>query len=79
MEHAGFQLGEELIVEPFTGEVSAVSEYSLVSEKRRAWCATRLLQASQLPFFGESSHPPGMFHLRRKDYSGDDPRTPISL
>ncbi len=65
MGHAGFCSGEELIVEPFT-EATTVTEYSLGERKRRAWCAARLLQASRLPFIRESSHPPGMSHLRRK-------------
>ena len=75
MEHAGFHSGEGLIVEPFT---ATVSEYSLGERKRRAGCATRLLQASRLPFIRESSHPRGMSHLRHRYYSKDDPRTPIS-
>ena len=63
MEQAGFHSGEELIVEPFTE--ATVTEYSLGERKRRARCAGRLLQTSRASFIRESSHPPGMFHLRR--------------
>jgi len=48
-----------------------------VSESAGRVCGT-LVTGIALPFIGESSHPPGMFHLRHKDYSVDDLRQPIS-